>query len=198
MKKYLNLFLLLASTSSSANTLNVGDVYSYAFTPDSLYEVGAVDPLSLSFASGGIAINQASIPGSVNIETGESTPFQLIDFSLEIRLFENNDPISPPIRISTISSTPGEFFNSGYNFIILGDTWSDLEGLIEVEVTQGYILGASANVRAESNGLIYSSIAPVPLPASLWLFVTGLIGIHSLVSILKCNINPFQKLLEVS
>ena len=169
---------LLLSAPLTASTLEIGDIFSYSFTPDSLFLTGEVnpDPLSLSFTSGGIVINQALIPATINVQTGESTPFQLIDFSLDIRIYEDNDPLSSPVSMFTSSSTPGEFYN-GILFLLPGGTWSDLDGLIEVEVTQGYILGASANVRAESNGFIYSSIAPVPLPASIWLFGSGLIGL---------------------
>ena len=80
----------------------------------------------------------------------------ILEFSADIRVFENNDPLSIPSQAYTVTSTPGEFYG-GFGFILPNNLWADIEGLIEIELTQGQLANISASVSAESNGSVYTS-----------------------------------------
>ena len=158
----LSILLLTISTITSAVTYTAGDIYSFSF-----------DNLFLTTQDPNTTIDQASIGFTKVFDINNPT-----DYILDIRLFEDNDPLSTPFATGTATDPVAGFAFLGLNWPL--NTWSDLNGLIEIEVIQGTITNPVITVIIEDNGQVYSSIQPVPLPASIWLFSSALIGLYGL------------------
>ena len=176
MRKIFILMLVFSSVTTHADVLNAGDVFSFSFDPGSLYVVGNADPAALPTSSGSLSFEQVLVPGTTDLNTGISTPSEIVDFTIEVRVFEDVSPVAGALETYSFSSTPGTF-SDFFGFILPVGTWGDLDGLVEVEVLQGQLANLGANVSITANGLIYSSIAPVPLPASLWLVYNWVSGL---------------------
>lgn len=150
---------LLSPTLATAAIYKAGDVVPFEF--DTLFPTGD-DPSSV--------IDLATVGYLKVFELNN-----LVDYKLAIRLFEDNDPSSIPFASATVVEPV-----AGMTFLGLSwptDTWSDLNGLIELEVIQGAITNPSFFVRIENEGTVYSSIPPVPVPAPALLFLGGLFSL---------------------
>ncbi len=159
MKKFFLMLLLGSTMPATAATISAGEIYSFTF-----------DTLYLTNQNPDGVIDNASV--------GYTKVFDInnpVDYILEIRLYEDSDPLSTPFAITqAVDPVRGVTF-LGFNWP--ADTWSDLNGLVEVEVLQGTITTPIIQITIEDNGFVYSSVQPVPVPAAVWLFGSGLLGL---------------------
>lgn len=169
MKINLLILLLVASTSASSQIINLGEVFTHTFTSSNLYFLYEKDPLSFSDTSATISAQKI-----IDVDAGG-----FVEYSFDIRFFENAGDISPFSTSSYVSDTN---IASHHGYLFSDERWADLDGKFEIEVTRGSFELKGFGYQTTSGNQVYSSIQPstVPVPAAVWLFGSGLIGLVGL------------------
>ncbi|WP_150046250.1 VPLPA-CTERM sorting domain-containing protein [Methylomonas rhizoryzae] len=155
-------FCFVISSFANAGTIN-GQDGAYYFHFEDIAYTGIPSPYSDSVLSVRFYWSDGSANGLVQIGTSF---FE--DSLLDVPFL--SDPITE------LSEGPGSTAAS-----ISGDYWGDLQGVVKLLVLgDGWIDLSSIKIDIYKDGYLYSqtfSTAPVPLPAALWFFLTGLVGL---------------------
>lgn len=186
--KFLNvtvaIFIYLYSSSNYAAFILEGEYEIYNFSSSDFSESMTVDDnrvqIQLTFANS-FDVGGLEDPHFYNghLELGET---------MRVDFYENQGDILPFATHVLDGQTPESYAHifGWHNFLGAGDAfqpWLDLEGSIVITSITGEIEMLQPSLIIIEDGIEYSgnaSISSVPLPATTWLFGSGLIGLVGL------------------